>query len=346
LLKSNNQDQTDKYALPLLELKSSKITDKNDPKKQKIKIELIFWSQENTLADSPTSIARATDLMPYSSEQIDGVIPQLFDRLILSWTPVIKKALTFNAGREIKVKIKFIGLNGPYEEHLLVKTLFQNNPRWKNLSLEKISSKFVTYTSLYLGDKDKILNEFVLPQDSQFQISKIKWENNYLVVNVTWYESIASLEPYFNLDEVGEIGEVTEANNLPIPKLQVPLSPFKQIYSLPLASTVYDKIRHRGDSTLFMIIADKKNESFEGKNLINITWNRLGPSHLRPKLTIYDHNRKRVKGYLLKRKKFFSFQYLLPEGNDPFYLKISDEIGFLEGVAGSYQSFSYFLTVN
>ncbi|GIT04367.1 MAG: hypothetical protein CM1200mP28_16260 [Deltaproteobacteria bacterium] len=82
------------------------------------------------------------------------------------------------------------------------------------------------------------------------------------------------------------------------------------------------------------------------KKMIKITWNRLGPTHLRPKLTIYDHNRKPVKGYLLKRKKHFSFQYFLPEGNDAFYLKISDEIGFLEGVAGSYQSFRYFLTVN
>ena len=37
---------------------------------------------------------------------------------------------------------------------------------------------------------------------------------------------------------------------------------------------------------------------------------------------------------------------LLPKGNDTIYLKISDEIGYLEGVAGSYQSFRYLLTVN
>ena len=36
----------------------------------------------------------------------------------------------------------------------------------------------------------------------------------------------------------------------------------------------------------------------------------------------------------------------IPKENDKFFLKISDEIGFLEGVAGSYQSFRYFLTVN
>ena len=191
-----------------------------------------------------------------------------------------------------------------------------------------------------------MLKEFILPPDSQFQISELKWEDNYLVVNVTWHELIASLEPYFTLDEGNDIDEETEENNLPIPEFQVPLSPFKQTYRLPLTSTVYDNIRHRGDSTLFMIKADKDNESYEEKNLIKITWNRLGLTHLQPKLTIYDHNRKRVKGYLLKRKKHFSFQYLLPEGNDAFYLRISDEIGFLEGVAGSYQSFRYILTVN
>ena len=49
---------------------------------------------------------------------------------------------------------------------------------------------------------------------------------------------------------------------------------------------------------------------------------------------------------LLLLQKHFSFQYILPEGKDTFYLRISDEIGFLEGVAGSYQSFHYILTVN
>ena len=174
LLKSNHDEQTDKNSLPLLELKSSKIADGNDPQQHNLKTELIFWSPENKLTDSPKIISSATALMPYSSEQIDSIIPQLLDRLMLNWTPVIKKALTFNAGREIKVKIKFIGLYGPVEEQLLVKTLFHNNPRWKNLRLDTISSNFVSYSSLYLGNKDKMLKEFILPPDSQFQISEIK----------------------------------------------------------------------------------------------------------------------------------------------------------------------------
>ena len=96
LLKSNHDEQTDKNSFPLLELKSSKIADGNDPQQHNLKTEIIFWSPENKLTDSPIIIASATALMPYSSEQIDSIIPQLLDRLILNWTPVIKKALTFN----------------------------------------------------------------------------------------------------------------------------------------------------------------------------------------------------------------------------------------------------------
>ncbi len=346
LLKSKHPYQTDKKSPPLLELKSSKIADGNDPTQYMFKTDLIFWSPENNLTESPKIIASAAVMMPRSSKQIDSVISQLFDRLIMNWTPVIKKALTFNAGREIKVKIKFKGLKGPYEEQLLVKTLFHNNRRWKNLRLETISSNFVTYSSFFLGDKNKMLKEFVLPKDSQFKISEIKWKNNYLVIDIRWNELIASLEPYFIVNEVNVIGEETEENNLPIPEFQVPLSPLKKTYRLPLTKTVYDNIRHRGDSTLFKVLTDKKYDSYQEKILIKIIWNRLGPTHLRPKITIYDRNRKSVKEYLLKNKKHFSFQYLLPEGNDHFYLKISDEIGFLEGIAGSYQSFRYILLIN
>ena len=75
--------------MPLLELKSSKIADGNDPQQHKLKTELIFWSPENSLNDSPAIIASAIDLMPYSSEQIESIIPQLLDRLILNWLSLI-----------------------------------------------------------------------------------------------------------------------------------------------------------------------------------------------------------------------------------------------------------------
>jgi len=39
------------------------------------------------------------------------------------------------------------------------------------------------------------------------------------------------------------------------------------------------------------------------------------------------------------------FKYKMPEGSLAFYLRISDEVGFLEDVTGSYMSFRYVLSV-
>ena len=42
----------------------------------------------------------------------------------------------------------------------------------------------------------------------------------------------------------------------------------------------------------------------------------------------------------------FKFKFKMPEGNQAFYLRISDEVGFLEDVTGSYQAFRYVLRVD
>jgi hypothetical protein len=166
-------------------------------------------------------------------------------------------------------------------------------------------------------------------------------------VEVKWNEIPAELEPFLTTLAESGLAEIELAEeNLPLPVLQVPLRTFKQTYNLPTASSVYDHIRHRGDSTLFRIKAPMDLESGETNKLISLTWFRLGPTNLRPKLTLFDQNRKRIKSYRLGKKKQFVFKYKIPEDKQAFYLRISDEVGFLENVAGSYLSFRYILTAN
>ncbi len=159
-----------------------------------------------------------------------------------------------------------------------------------------------------------------------------------------WKEIPATLEPFLNtLLESGLAESDSTEEELPQPNLQVPLRTLKQTYSLPLTSSVYDHIRHRGDSTLFRIEFPFVNETEEANNVLSLSWSRLGKTNLRPKLTLFDQNRKRVKSYRLGKKKKFKFKFKMPEGNQAFYLRISDEVGFLEDVTGSYQSFRYVL---
>ena len=76
---------------------------------------------------------------------------------MLKWTPVIKKTLEFDKEKAERTTIKFRGLLGPIEEQLLFKILFQNNPRWEEISLDIIANDFVTYQGIFLGRKDEIL---------------------------------------------------------------------------------------------------------------------------------------------------------------------------------------------
>ena len=165
-------------------------------------------------------------------------------------------------------------------------------------------------------------------------------------MEVKWKEIPATLEPFVTtLLESGLSESDSTAEELPQPNLQVPLRTLKQTYSLPLKNSVYDHIRHRGDSTLFKIDSTFDNETEQGNKVIRLSWSLLGKTNLRPKLTLFDQNRKRIKSYRLGKKKKFMFKYKTPEGSPAFYLRISDEVGFLEDVTGSYLSFRYVLRV-
>lgn len=347
VLPNKSTENNDGTTLALLELKLQLSTQPEQSQKGTIGAQLIFWSQKTDIPDSSGTLTRVSAKHSYTAWQTEVIFPLILDGLMLKWTPVIQKALEMNQGSGTQLKLKFKGLPGPIEEQLLVKTLFQNNPRWKKLSLDTISSNYVSYQALYLGRQETILREFKAPQDAPFSISSVYWRDTYLVVEVKWNEIPAELEPFLTtLAESGLAETELAEENLPLPVLQVPLRTFKQTYNLPTASSVYDHIRHRGDSTLFRIKAPMDLESGETNKLISLTWFRLGPTNLRPKLTLFDQNRKRIKSYRLGKKKQFVFKYKIPEDKQAFYLRISDEVGFLENVAGSYLSFRYILTAN
>jgi len=344
LLANKTTENSDGTAFALLELKLRLSPQPEQSQQGQLSTELIFWSQKADIPESSRSATRARAKLSYTSWQTEKIIPLILDKLLLEWTPVILKTLEVDQGLAELLKLKFKGIPGPIEEQLLIKTLFQNNPRWEKLNLTTISSKYLTYQALYLGKQGTILREFRAPPEAPFRITSVYWENTFLVIKVKWKETPATLEPFVNsvLESGLDESDSTE-EELPQPNLQVPLRTLKQTYSLPLKSSVYDHIRHRGDSTLFRIESPFDKETEETNNVLSLSWSRLGKTNLRPKLILFDQNRKRVKSYRLGKKKKFKFKFKMPEGNQAFYLRISDEVGFLEDVTGSYQSFRYVL---
>jgi len=346
LLPNKTSENSEGIPLAILELKLRLSPQAEQSQPGKLSAQLIFWSQIADIPEPSRSATRVLAKLSYSSWKVEDIIPLILDKLILEWTPVIRKTLEMDQGLGELLKLKFKGIQGPIEEQLLIKTLFQNNPRWEKLSLDTISSNYFTYQALFLGKQGTILREFNTPPEAPFRITSVYWENTFLVVEVKWKEIPATLEPFVTtLLESGLSESDSTAEELPQPNLQVPLRTLKQTYSLPLKNSVYDHIRHRGDSTLFKIDSTFDNETEQGNKVIRLSWSLLGKTNLRPKLTLFDQNRKRIKSYRLGKKKKFMFKYKTPEGSPAFYLRISDEVGFLEDVTGSYLSFRYVLRV-
>ena len=347
LLPLKSAEKRNETNVALLELKLRLSPQPEKSPQGKLIAQLIFWSQKQDFSESSISTTKATTEIPYKTWNTNVIIPEILDQLLLKWTPVMQHIVAVNQVSGAQVKLKFKGLPGPIEEQQLIKTLFRNNPRWKKLSLDTISSNYVTYKALFLGPLKQIIQEFRSPKNAPFRITSVNWEENDLVVQVEWNEVPMPLELFETTLTDDVFSEIdSEENYIPEPEYQVPLRTFKQTFKLPFAKAVYDHIRHRGDSTLFRIKVPKNMNVNEENKLINLAWFRLGTTHLNPELTIFDQNRNHKKSYLIRRRKQFIFQYKIPVGQEAFYLRISDEVGFLKGVAGSYQSFHYVLTAN
>jgi len=346
-LPNKSTKNTQGKVLALLEFKLKLTPAKNKSQIGNFGAELIYWSQNEENVELSKFFTKVNTNLSYMIWKEDEVISKILNKLMLQWTPIILKTVQFNKGLGKKVNLKFRGVPGPIEEQLLFKSLFHDNPRWEKIYLDVISKNFVTYQGFFLGNKKNILRDLKLKKDSQFYISSAFWKDNFLVLDLKWEEIVTKLEKYKGTQKEGKLKNSNYlAENELKPSLQVPLRTFKQTYSLPMGSTVYDHVRHRGDSTLFKIKRPLIKNSNEQNNSLKITWNRIGETNLRPKIIVFDRNKKRIKSYSLGKKKKFFFVYELPKNEQIFYLRISDEIGFLEDVSGSYQSFQYVISIN
>jgi len=313
-------------------------------KKGQLDAQFIFWSQNQELIESNETTTMAEINLPFSVWNEKEIISNILDGLMLKWSPIIQKTIELNKGIGKKIKIIFKGVKGPIEEQQLFKTLFQNNPHWEEINLDKISLNSVSYKGIFLGNKNNIFRNYNFSKDLPFNILNKLWKNNKLVIETKWKEGYANLERYQNSLKEKNLIEKFSINDKNIdPTLQVPLKTFKETYILPFGSQVLDHIRHRGDSTLFKINSPMQKD--QNEMLIKILWSRIGPSNLEPKITLFNQNMKQIKSYLLGKKKQITIEYQLTRDNRIIFLRVSDQLGFLEDVAGSYQSFRYVLSV-
>lgn len=234
------------------------------------------------------------------------------------------------------VHLKIRGLPYPQAEHNFINEVFKQKTIWNQFSLEILNKDYSVYRGKYLGNLEMLEQELLKINKDNYQISKITHESGQYILDINWKEKIISpieFQPKRTLQEWLD-------NNKDYSSLssRVPATLHRNTCLLPHNTLVYDYIRNRGDSSLFKV------EAKQGDKL-QIKWNRVGITKLRPMITIYDALDNPIKRYFPKKKKMISFFYNIPVDQSIFFIKISDEIGYVQGISGSYNYFHYIIQI-
>ena len=169
--KSNNKESK-----ALIELRMIISEKEENSKKKKISSQLVYWPRKKeNLFSSNTKLSVTSEVDFMSLDKVEN-ISRMFDNLVVEWTPIIEKIQQMDQGHVKRLNIKFIGVPGPIEEQLLVKTLFENKPNWGKVNLSSVTKEFISYKAFYNGKREKILTEFIIPPGTRFKITTDYWE--------------------------------------------------------------------------------------------------------------------------------------------------------------------------
>jgi len=234
------------------------------------------------------------------------------------------------------IQVRLTGFTTPEQETVFVENVLKPS-RLRQFHLYKLAKDYAIYQGFYSGNRQSLLSQLKKTKSPLYRIKKIQWHGNQLEIQVQWIEKPTPLETY---QPVEVVEQWLETNRIPTPQKKVPSERVKTTYALPQSVAVYVFLRSRGDSTLYKIEWAQPGETVKG------TWHRIDKTNLTPLLSIYDAQRHLVEQHTPQWEGGIDFQYQLPKNQSYFYIRISDQIGHIEGEAGSYLSMHYVLKVS
>ncbi len=271
---------------------------------------------------------------PDSSEFLVELEARVFEAQLLSALRRMKLPLKFSKKKQVAVRIKLQGLPGPQQELEFLQKTFQISPEWAQIRPYLFNPDHSIYRGLYSGNLKNVLPWIKRFQDPAFVLKETRFKNRELQLTIQWQEVLTPLVDYQPIPEVDRW--LQEGSQLQ-PEKRVPLSSSKGIFSLPRGVLVYDFLRSRGDSTRFKIDWAKPGMK------ISLVWRRIGESNLQPSVSSYDAKEQAIAQVPAEKETQLKMSYELPAGQSAFYLKISDEIGFIPEEAASYLFLHYTL---
>lgn len=324
------QSKVPTYLLIDLDLKKKATQARHTPAVAVLKLGLYEAAQGKSLQDLQLS-------QSFEIWEPKQSIPLLLEQMAFEWDSVIAALVSADQKKGNLLQVKLIGLETPEQERVLVQALFQKQPLWRQFRLSVLSENYVVYQGYYSGSPKALLAKIKKIQHPFYRITEAVWQENVLEFQIQWREQPTLLLAYQPVDVVEHW---IETQALLVPKKQVPSERTKSLYQLPASLAVYDYLRSRGDSTLYKVEWPQPGEVIQG------IWSRIARTHLTPVLSIYDAQRNLIERYPPKVNGIIQFEYQLPKTESHFYIRIHDQIGYIQGEAGSFLSLHYAIQVS
>ncbi len=256
----------------------------------------------------------------------------LGNALLLEWGAVLR-AVFEQDSQGAMTEIQLTGVPGPLEEALILRVAFAGKPQWADLSLSRLLPDGALYQGELRGNQEAEVRALT----SQLQplgLQEAGWIGQRLRLRFDWQTPMLDVEPFAPDLSVQRLLNEAERDPEQLPQWQVPARG-GGLTRLPEEGIIAGTILNRGDSDLLQVPA-----GFSG----TLRWQRLGPTNLMPQITLYDQNLQLLERHRLGRKTTLE---LTREGGaeeaESFFIRVSDEIGYIEGVVGGYQLFHYIL---
>ena len=291
--------------------------------------------------------------MEFENWQPGQAINLLLEKAALQWFPLITDLITADQKKGTILRVRMTGFTNPQQEEIFVQNVFHSQNSWEQFQLHTLSKDYVVYQGYYLGELQTLIPWFAALQHPLYQVKEPIWQENELRLEVQWHEEIAALATYKPIDVVEKWSII---HNIKVTQQTDSADRVKTTFALPLFNIVYDYLRSRGDSTLYQVQWPKSNRVVKEvwyemgqppiKKVVKGVWYQIDKTNLTPVVSIYDAKRNLVKELVASGNGRIDFQYRLSSLQNHFYIRVSDQIGYIEGEAGSYLSLHYVLNVS
>ena len=291
--------------------------------------------------------------MEFVEWQPRQAITLMLEEAASQWFPLIADLVAADQKKGSLLRVRLTGFVNPQQEKVFVQNIFHSRNLWSRFQLHALTKDDVVYQGYFLGEPQSLIPWFIAMKNPSYQVKNAIWQGNELMLEVQWKEEIAQLERYLPLDVVEEW---SKTHNILITRQTMPANRIKTTYALPLSTIVYDYLRSRGDSTLYQVEWPPINRMVKEvwyemsrppiNRVVKGVWYQIDKTNLRPIISLYDEERKLVEQHFSNGKENIDFQYRLSPQQTHFYIRVSDQIGYIEGEAGSYLSLHYAISIS